>query len=115
MTETERLFCKARADVLKALAHPSRLYMVEKIQENPHCVCELSELVGSDTSTVSKHLSILKAAGILRDRKEGTTVYYSLACDCIDGILSGVESVVRSHIERQTRALEGQATAASRG
>lgn len=113
MTETELMYSKSRADVLKALAHPSRLYMVEKIREQPHCVCELSELVGSDTSTVSKHLSILKAAGILRDRKEGTTVYYSLACDCIDEILSAVESVVRSHLARQTRAIEGQPVAAA--
>jgi len=112
MTDQEMMFSKARANVLKALAHPSRLYMVEKIREKPHCVCELTELVGSDTSTVSKHLSILKAAGILSDRKEGTTVYYSLACECIDEILSGVESVVRSHVARQTKALEGQSVTA---
>ncbi len=99
--------------MLKALAQPSRLFMVEKIREKPHCVCELTELVGADTSTVSKHLSILKAAGIVSDRKEGTTVYYSLACDCIDEILSGVEAVVRSHVSRQARALEGQSTAVS--
>ena len=111
MTESERAYTKARADVLKALAHPSRLFMVEKIQEKPHCVCELSDLVGSDTSTISKHLSILKAAGILRDRKEGTTVYYSLACDCIDDILAGANSVVSSHVERQTKALKRQVVA----
>lgn len=112
MTEAEKQYSKARADVLKALAHPSRLFMVQKIQEQPHCVCELTELVGADTSTISKHLSILKAAGILKDRKEGTTVYYSLACNCIDGILDGVESVVRSHVERQTRALDRRPVAA---
>jgi len=107
MTDQEMMFSKARSNVLKALAHPSRLFMVEKIREKPHCVCELTELVGSDTSTVSKHLSILKAAGILRDRKEGTTVYYSLACDCIDEILTAAGSIVRSHVERQTRAING--------
>jgi len=112
MTDQELMFSKARADVLKALAHPSRLFMVEKIREKPHCVCELTELVGADTSTVSKHLSILKGAGILSDRKEGTTVYYSLACDCIDGILSGVERVVRSHVDRQSRALLGESVRA---
>ncbi len=111
MTDQEMMFSRARANVLKALAHPSRLYMVEKIREKPHCVCELTELVGSDTSTISKHLSILKGAGILSDRKEGTTVYYSLACDCIDEILGGVESVVRSHVARQTKALDGQSLA----
>lgn len=100
-------FTKARADFLKALAHPSRLFMVEKIREKPHCVCELSEMVGADTSTISKHLSVLKAAGILKDRKQGTTVYYTVACDCIDQILSGVESAVRSHVARQASLLEG--------
>jgi ArsR family transcriptional regulator len=111
MTEQESAFNTARAGVLKALGHPSRLYIVETLREKPHCVCELTELIGADTSTVSKHLSVLKAAGIVRDRKEGTTVYYSLACSCIDDILSSVESIVRSHVEQQQTALNGVTSA----
>lgn len=111
MTENEKVRSQSRAEVLKALAHPSRLFMVERLEEMPHCVCELTEMVGADTSTVSKHLSILKAAGVVEeDRKEGTTVYYRLSCDCYKLITQGVELVVRNRLDKQRRALDETAS-----
>jgi len=56
-----------RAEILKALAHPTRLFLVDRLSRREHCVCELVELVGVDFSTVSKHLSILKNAGFVTD------------------------------------------------
>ena len=107
MTEKEKLRSQSRAEVLKALAHPSRLFMVEKLEEKPYCVCELTEMVGADTSTVSKHLSILKAAGVIEeDRKQGTSVYYRVTCDCYKTVTEGVERVVRNKLEKQSKALE---------
>ena len=105
MTEHERARSEVRARILKALAHPTRIFIVEKLQEQEHCVCELTELIGADTSTVSKHLSLLKSAGILQDRKEGTTVYYSLACDCIAQFMKGLETIIRLNLTRRLAAL----------
>jgi DNA-binding transcriptional ArsR family regulator len=105
MTATERARSEARARVLKALAHPTRIYIVEKLQKQAYCVCELTEMVGSDTSTVSKHLSLLKAAGIVEDRKDGTTVYYSLACECISKFMDGIEVIMKKNLARQRAAL----------
>ena len=76
-TMTQKKY-EARAAVMKALAHPTRLYMVEELQKGAQCVCKLQELIGADMSTVSKHLSVLKSAGLVYDKKEGTTVYYFL-------------------------------------
>lgn len=56
----------AQAKIIKALAHPTRLFLVDQISRQETCVCELTAMVGADISTVSKHLSILKNAG---DRK----------------------------------------------
>lgn len=101
MTKQERLRAETRADVLKALAHPTRIYIVDLIdREGPHRVHDLTQKVGVDTSTVSRHLSILKNAGILSDRKEGTTVYYSLACNCIADFMGGLERVLRARHAR---------------
>jgi len=106
MTENEKLRSQSRAEVLKALAHPSRLFMVEKLEEKPYCVCELTKMVGADTSTVSKHLSILKAAGVIEeDRKQGTSVYYRVSCDCYKTVTEGVERVVRNRLEKHQKAL----------
>ena len=73
----------ARARVLKALAHPSRLFMVDVLSQGERCVCELTEMVGADVSTVSKHLAVLRAAGIVADEKRGMQVYYTLKMPCV--------------------------------
>ena len=105
MTKEERNRSQAVAEVFKALGHPSRVFIVETLKDDEHCVCELSELIGADMSTVSRHLSVLKKAGIVTDRKEGTTVYYSLACDCLSQMLSGVANILRMRLETQTAVL----------
>ena len=90
---------KQKANVIKALGHPSRLAMVEALAQGERCVCELQELVGSDMSTVSKHLTVLKNAGIVCDRKQGLWVYYSLRTPCITGFLDCIEAVMHNPCE----------------
>jgi DNA-binding transcriptional ArsR family regulator len=106
MTEIEKRRVAGRAAILKALAHPSRLLIVEKLSEKPYCVCELTAMVGADTSTVSKHLSILRNAGIISDRKQGTSVYYSLEAPCLLRLLGCVESVIEKNLQRQLSYLK---------
>lgn len=79
-----------QAAVFKALGHPSRLLMVRALAEGERCVCELQSLVGSDMSTVSKHLSVLKNAGVVRADKRGNSIYYELVNPCLKDILSCV-------------------------
>ena len=83
-----------RARIIKALGHPGRLMMVDALGRSEMCVCELQALVGSDMSTVSKHLSLLKSAGIVQDRKQGLQVYYSLRVPCILRFFDCVEAVI---------------------
>ena len=85
---------EARARVIKAMAHPTRLFLVDELSRKSRCVCELTELVGADTSTVSKHLSILKAAGIVSDEKRGLQVWYALKMPCVMNFFGCVESVI---------------------
>ena len=84
----------ARAAVLKALAHPARLYMVDELSRGERCVRDLEALVGSDISTVSKHLSVLRAAGIVASEKRGVQVFYRLAMTCVTGFFGCVEEVL---------------------
>ncbi len=85
---------EARATILKALAHSSRLLMVEELSRGERCVCELRDLVGHDLSTVSKHLAILKNAGIVEDDKRGKQVYYRLKVPCVLNFFHCLESVL---------------------
>ncbi len=102
MSEHERGRMTARAQILKALAHPTRLFIVERLAEQEHCVCHLTEMIGADTSTVSKHLSVLKNAGLLRSRKHGTIVYYSLSDACVLTATACVDRIIEQHIAEQS-------------
>lgn len=74
---------KARADILKALAHPMRILLLDALSRGDRCVNELNELAEVDQSTISRHLSQLKRVGIVTERKEGTKVIHHLACPCM--------------------------------
>jgi ArsR family transcriptional regulator len=71
------------ADFFKALAHPTRVFIVEQLADGEKCVCELSEMIEADTSTVSRHLAVLKNAGILTASKRANQVFYELRTPCI--------------------------------
>lgn len=92
---------EARAKIIKALAHPSRLYIVDLLNDGDRCVCELTEKIGADMSTVSKHLSILRGAGIVADEKRGTQVYYSLSVPCVLRFFGCVEEVIKTAALKQ--------------
>lgn len=72
-----------RAMVFKALAHPSRLFIVDKLSQGECCVCEFVNAIKADFSTVSRHLTVLKNAGLITDEKRGQQVFYSLRMNCI--------------------------------
>jgi DNA-binding transcriptional ArsR family regulator len=95
-----------RAKVFKALGHPSRLLMVEALGQGEKCVCELRELVGSDISTISKHLTVLKEAGLVRDERRGTSIYYSLRLQCVTAFLACVRHFFDQQLDEQIMYLE---------
>ena len=97
-----------KADVLKALGHPTRLSIVEMLGKGERCVCELNEAIEADHSTISKHLSILKKAGVLTDRKEGLKVYYKLEVPCILNFTDCITRVIESRSKRELTALKGK-------
>ncbi len=106
MDEKTQARFEARATVIKAMAHPTRLFIVDELSRKERCVCELTKMIGADMSTVSKHLSILKSAGIVENEKRGSQIYYRLRMRCILNFFECVETVIRSTAEAQL-ALSG--------
>ena len=104
-TKTHALF-EARAQIIKAMAHPTRLFIVDELSRRERCVQELTEMIGSDVSTVSKHLSILRNVGIVDDEKRGVNVYYSLRCPCVLRFFSCVESVLKTTAKQRLKLVE---------
>ncbi len=85
---------EAKAIVFKALAHPTRLWIVEQLEAGERCVCTFAEHIDADFSTVSQHLSVLKNAGIVESEKRGKKVFYQLKVSCIPTFMHCVETVI---------------------
>ncbi|MGL6197152.1 MAG: ArsR/SmtB family transcription factor [Thermoguttaceae bacterium] len=93
-TKSETLSVEQKAEIFKALAHPTRLRIVEKLGEGEQCVCVLLEMFEIDFSTISRHLSVLKNAGVVVCDKRGKNVYYSLTCPCLIQFLNCFDTVL---------------------
>jgi len=84
---------KNRAEIMKALAHPTRLFIVDFLVDGEKCVCEIVEQVGVDISTISKHLLVMKNAGLIESDKRGLNVYYKLVCPCVSNLFTCLEDI----------------------
>lgn len=86
-----------KANAFKALAHPSRIFILERLMEREYCVSELTEMLGVEMPTVSKHLSVLKNVGIISSRKEYNSVFYKIEKECVKDTLNCAEKGMKSH------------------
>ena len=83
-----------KALIYKALAHPLRVQMVELLAGGERNVSEIVEHVGAKEANTSRHLAVLKGAGVVGSRKEGLNVYYQLRLPCIVNMFSCVENAL---------------------
>jgi DNA-binding transcriptional ArsR family regulator len=97
MVGTKNIF-REQARVLKVLANESRLKIVHRLARGECTVGELTEIVGSDRTTVSKHLALLRAHGIVLDRRESNSVYYTLMTPCVMNFFSCASQVLKERI-----------------
>jgi DNA-binding transcriptional ArsR family regulator len=92
-----------RAEVFKALGHPDRLRIVDDLAQGERCVCELVEAVGSSWSTVSRHLSVLRSAGVVKDEKRGLQVFYRIALPCVPSFMDCLDAAHRGEAVEMRR------------
>ncbi len=103
LNQKERL--RLKAEVFKAMGHPLRLGIIEFLQQGEMCVCDIVAHVGTEISNVSKHLSLLKKAGLVADRRDGLRMMYSLTMPCAMDFARCVEGVVIKRLEEQRAAM----------
>jgi DNA-binding transcriptional ArsR family regulator len=83
MNTRQKPLPRAEAAVFKALGHPARLHVVNELAAGERCVSDLVDLTGLGWSTVSRHLSVLKAVGVVADEKRGLQIFYRLKLPCV--------------------------------
>jgi ArsR family transcriptional regulator len=108
MNEEQKSYLEAKSRVLKALGHPTRLLIAEELGRGERCVCEFVDMAGVDYSTVSRHLAVMKQAGLVEDEKRGKQVFYRLRVPCVLNFMECVDEVIRSGAEDQIRMLKEQ-------
>ena len=91
------------ADVLRAVAHPIRLQVVELLEEGELCVGEISAALGEKQAITSQQLTIMKDKGILTSRREGTKVFYRLENENVTQVLSCVYNHCQAKKKRGRR------------
>jgi ArsR family transcriptional regulator len=96
----------AAARVFKALAEPNRIRILKMLEVRPLCVCEITDILGLATSTVSRHLAVLREAGLITDRKDGKWVDYRLNPQADAGLLSRVLELLRERLPPDSRLAE---------
>jgi len=79
----ERKALKRQAEVFKALGHPGRMAIVHALGFGEVCACELAAAAGCAASTTSRHLTVLRHAGVIADERRGQQVFYRLSCPCV--------------------------------
>jgi DNA-binding transcriptional ArsR family regulator len=91
---------KAQARLHRALGNEARLMIIQQLRRRERSAGELTRAVGLDQSTVSKHLSILLAAGLVENRKEGNVIHYRLLIPCVLDMFSCTSQVLRGGRKR---------------
>ncbi len=87
-----------RADILKALAQPTRLKIIEFLRDGERCVCEIFPAIGEEQSNTSRHLVMMLNPGIRSRRKEGLKIYYAIKHPEILEIVDIVTLLVKQEI-----------------
>ena len=99
------LQAKARAAILKALAHPTRVLMLDALNRGDRCVNDLRNLAAVSQPTITHHLEKLKKAGLVTERRAGKRVIHHLACPCILEALACTLGVLQSTEKRQKNSI----------
>jgi ArsR family transcriptional regulator, arsenate/arsenite/antimonite-responsive transcriptional repressor len=90
-----------RSGIIKAMAHPVRLIMIDALKDSEQKFSSLNAIFDLDKSTVSKHLLVLKEAGIVSSRKDGADMIYRLEVTCVTDFFGCVTAVIESNVKRQ--------------
>lgn len=99
-------FVEIEADFLKTLAQPMRLKILDVLKDGEKCVCKIYPAVGGEQSNISRHLTLMKKAGILNCRREGLMVFYSVRNPKVFEVLGLIKDLLRSQIKETHKVLE---------
>jgi len=101
----KQMLFERQAQIVKAIAHPLRIAIIDFLRDTEQCVCDIAAHLGSERSNVSRHLAVMVAAGVLEHRKEGLKVIYKLKTSCAIDFLSCVNRFLKAQAKENQKLL----------
>ena len=101
----QELAYKIKADFLKALSHPLRLQIIELLKKGEKNVGSIMKALSIQQSSLSRHLTVLREAGILKSRQQGTVIYYNIEDYDIFQVLRPIAEMLRKKLKRTEAVL----------
>lgn len=95
-----------QAAIAKAIAHPVRVAAMAFLADGEQCVCDIAEAVGTERTNLSKHLSVMVNAGVLKSRKDGLKVMYAVKTPCVLRFLGCIKDVLKEQAAEQQELLK---------
>lgn len=102
-----------KAEFFKTLGHPVRIRVLELLSEREHAVAEMLPAVGIEPANLSQQLAVLRRAGLVTTRKEGSTVHYSLTSPHVAELLAVARRILTGVLSGQIELLEDLQTSAT--
>ena len=102
---SQRYFEK-KAEILKAIAQPTRLKILDLLKDRERCVCEIYPALAQEQPNISKHLTFMKRAGIVDSRKEGLRIIYWIKAPEVLEILRHAEAILKREVEEDHKSLQ---------
>ena len=106
LSKKKQLLFEKQAEIVKAIAHPLRIAVVDFLKDGQQCVCDIAEHIGSERSNVSRHLSVMVNAGVLEYRKKGLKVIYKLKTPCILDFFSCITACLKQQAKESEKLLK---------
>lgn len=100
------VLARTKAEILKALAHPTRISILEYLKGGERCVCEIIEHLNIEQSNVSQHLAVLKRLGVVSFRRDGLKMIYRVKHKEIFAILNLLENMVSTQARESAAMLD---------
>jgi len=101
----QELAYKIKADFLRALSHPVRLQIIELLKDGERNVGSIMKILSLQQSSLSRHLTVLREAGILKSRQQGTVVYYDIEDHNIFHVLRPIAEMLRKKLKKTESVL----------
>jgi DNA-binding transcriptional ArsR family regulator len=101
----EEQVIELKAEILKALAQPTRLKILEFLRKGEKCICEIVPAINGEQSNISRHISVMQKSHLVTTRKDGVKVMVEVKDPKIFDILDRVTAILKNRMNEQSKLI----------